>query len=164
MSMDLERLNDHQNASLRSRPIFENGEDKKEIMRQIFDRVSLDLAEEYTKMDYRKHSSHYFLVDEPGGATWLVVHCRKRNKLTKRHSGTPRSLERALERETACWYKSKLDKRSGLWPIEVMKRAQHLSAFVAPNDQAFKWKVMPFGLANTPATFQDLMNQVLQCM
>ena len=57
-----------------------------------------------------------------------------------------------------------LDKRSGFWQVELTKRAQDLSAFIAPNGQVFKWKVMPFGLTNAPATFQELMNQVVARM
>ena len=85
-------------------------------------------------------------------------------KLTKQHSGSLSSLEQALERAAHCCFKSKLNKRSGLWQVELTKRAQALSAFIAPNGQVFKLKVMPFGLTNAPATFQELMNQVVARM
>ena len=162
VTMDLELLDDHQGASVRSRPFPASVEDAKEIMRQIHECVTANLAEEYKKTEYPKHCSPCFLVDKPGStAKRLVVHYGKLNKLTKRHSGTLPSLEQALERASACRYKSKLDKRSGFWQVEMTPRAQDLSAFVAPNGQVFKWKVMPFGLSNAPATFQELMNQVL---
>ena len=165
VSMDLKLLHDHQNASVRSPSLPANAEDSKDIMGEIYECVSSDLAEEYTKTDYPKHSSPCLLVDERGSsAKRLMVHYSKLNKLTKRHSGTLPSLERALNRASACRYNSKLDKRSGFWQVGLTKRAQDLSAFVAPNSQVFKWKVMPFGLANAPATFQELMNQVLQRM
>ena len=107
------------------------------------------MAEEYTKTDHPKHYPPSFLVDIPGSsAKRLVVHYGKLNKLTKRHSRTLPSLERALERASACPSKSKLEKRSGFWQVKLTKRAEDLSAFVAPNGQVFKWKVMPFGLAN----------------
>ena len=73
-------------------------------------------------------------------------------------------MEQALERAAHCRFKSKLDKRSGFWQVESTKRAQDLSAFIAPNGQVFKWKVMPFGLTNAPATFQELMNRVVARM
>ena len=41
--------------------------------------------------------------------------------------------------------------------VELTKRAQDLSALIAPNGQVSKWKVMPFGLTNAPAAFQELM-------
>ena len=134
-------------------------------MRQIYEWVSLDMVGEYTKTDFLKHCLPCYLVAKPcGSAKGLVVHYGKLNKLTKRHFGTLTSVERALERASACRYKIKLDKRSGSWQVELTKRAQDLPASVAPNSQVFKWKVMPFGLPITPTTFQELMNQVLQCM
>ena len=48
--------------------------------------------------------------------------------------------------------------------MELTKQAQELSAFIAPNGQVFRWKVMPFGLANAPATFHELMNQIIPQM
>ena len=73
-------------------------------------------------------------------------------------------MEQALERAAHYRFKSKLDKRSGFCQVELTKRAQDLSAFIAPNGQAFKWKVMTFGLTNAPANFQELMNQVVARM
>ena len=73
-------------------------------------------------------------------------------------------MEQALERAAHCRFKSKLDNRSGFWQVELTKRAQDLSAFIAPDGQVFKSKVMPFGLTNAPATFQELMNQVVARM
>ena len=134
-------------------------------MRQITECIAADLAEKYEQADYPKHWSPCFPVDKPGSiAKRLVVHYRKLNMLTKKHSGSLPSLEQALERAAHCRLKSNLDKRSGFWQVELIKRAQDLSAFIALNGQVFKWKVMPFGLTNAPATFQDLMNQVVARM
>ena len=118
------------------------------------------------KAKYPHHCSPCFLVDKPGSnAKRLVVHYGKLNKLTKKkNSVSLPSLEQALQRPAHCRFKSKLDKRSGFWQVELTKRAPDLSAFFAPNGQVFKWKVLPFGLTNAPATFQELMNQVVARM
>ena len=163
ISMDVELLDDPQNNLVRSRPFPANAEDTKEVMRQISVCVLSDLAEEFTRMDFRKHCSPCILVDEPeGSANLLVVHYDKLNKLTKTHPGTLPSLERALERASACRYKSELEKRSGFFQVELINSAEELPAFVAPNGNVFKWKVIPLGLANSPATFQELMKMVRQ--
>ena len=54
-----------------------------------------------------------------------------------------------------------MDKRSGFSQIDLTERAQDLTAFIALNGQVYKWRVMPFGIANAPALFQELMNQVI---
>ena len=54
-----------------------------------------------------------------------------------------------------------MDKRSGFWQVDLTQAAQELLAFVTPKGRVFRWKVMPFGVANAPALFQELMNKIL---
>ena len=162
VTMDLELMDEHQNTTVSSKPFPASKAESEEIMCKITECIAANLAEKYEQAKYPKHCSPCFLVDKPGSnAKRLVVHYGKLNKLTKKHSGSLPSLEQALERAARCCFKSKLDKRSGFWQVELTKGAQNLSAFIAPNGQVFKWKVMRFGLTNAPATFQELMNQVV---
>ena len=57
--------------------------------------------------------------------------------------------------------KTKMDKCSGFWQVDLTAAAQELLAFITPKGRVFKWKVMPFGVANAPALFQELMNKFL---
>ena len=41
-------------------------------------------------------------------------------------------------------YKTKMDKRSGFWQVDLTPNAQKLPAFITPQGRVFKWKVMPF--------------------
>ena len=165
VTMDLELMDEHKTTTVRSKPFSANKADIEEKMRQITECIAADLAEKFEQAEYPKHCSPCFLVDKPGSnATRLVVHYRKLNELTKKHSGSLPSVEQAPERAAHCCFKSKLDKRSGFWQVDLTKRAQDLSAFIAPNGQVFKWEVMPFGLTNAPATFQELMNHVVARM
>ena len=49
---------------------------------------------------------------------------------------------------------------SGYWQVEVAEEDQQKTAFCA-TEGLFEFKVMPFGLYNTPATFQHAMDLVL---
>ena len=134
-------------------------------MPQISECIAADLAEKSEAAEYPKHCSPCFLVDKPGSnAKRLVVHYGKLNEPTKKHSGSLPSLEQALERAAHCRNKSKFHKRSGFRRLELTKRAQDLSAFLAPNGQVFGRNVMSFGLTSTLATFQELRNQVVARM
>ena len=83
------------------------------------------------------------------------------NKKTQNHSGSIPNMENTLERIAKCRYKTKMDKRSGFWQVDLTAAAQELLAFITPKGRVFKWKVMPFGVANAPALFQELMKKTL---
>ena len=91
----------------------------------------------------------------------LVVDYGEVNKKTQNHSGSIPNMENTLERIAKCQFKTKMDKRSGFWQVDLTRAAQELLAFVTPKGRVFRWKVMPFGVANAPALFQELMNKIL---
>ena len=102
---------------------------------------------------------------KPGStAKRLVVDYRELNKKTLNHSGSIPNMESTLEKITSCRYKTKKGKRSGFWQVDVTPNAQELLAFITPQGRVFKWKVMPFGVANAPAPFQELMNKILSIL
>ena len=70
-------------------------------------------------------------------------------------------MENTLERIAKCRYKTKMDKRSGFWQVNLTVAAQELLAFITPKGRVFKWKVMPFWVANAQVLFQELMNKIL---
>ena len=74
------------------------------------------------------------------------------------------NMESTLEKIAFCHYKTKMDKRSGFWQVDLTPNAQELLAFITPQGRVFKWKVMPFGVANAPALFQELMNKILSIL
>ena len=73
-------------------------------------------------------------------------------------------MESTLEKIASCRYKTKMDKRSGFWQVDLTPNAQELLAFITPLGRVFKWKVMPCGVANAPALFHKLMNKILSIL
>ena len=67
---------------------------------------------------------------------------------TPNHSGSIPDMDSTLKEIASCRYKTKMDKRSGLWQVELTPNAQELLAFITPQGRVFKWRVMPFGVAN----------------
>src|SRR5436853_304224 len=67
---------------------------------------------------------------------------------------SPRTSERAM-------VFTKFDLRDGYYLIRIREGVEWKTAFRTQYGQ-FEYKVMPFGLCNAPATFQEMMNEVLR--
>ena len=89
-----------------------------------------------------------------------VVDYGEVNKKTQNHSGSIPNMQNTPLRIAEHRLKTKMDKRSGFWQVDLTRAAHKLLAFVTPKGRVFRWKVMPFGVANAPALFQELMNEI----
>ena len=69
-------------------------------------------------------------------------------------------MEDCIDRVGNSAFVSKIDLLKGYWQVPMTDRAKEISAFATP-DGLFQCKVMPFGMKNSPATFQRLTNQVI---
>ena len=160
--MDLKLKPEFEKMRVRRRPYPAPHEQVEEIERQIQECIDADLVEKYKKVDYPHHCSPCFLVAKAAStALRLVVDYGEVNKKTKNHSGSIPNMENTLERIAKCKYKTKMDKCSGFWQVALTAAAQELLAFITPKGCVFNWKVMPSGVANAPALFQELMNKIL---
>ena len=165
VQMDLKLKPEFVGHKIRRRPYPAPKEQADEIERQIQECIDAGLVLEYKDGDYPLHCSPCFLVAKPGStAKRLVVDYGELNKKTLNHSGSIPNMESTLEKIASCRYKTKMDKRSGFWQVDLTPNAQELLAFITPQGRVFKWKVMPFGVANAPALFQELMNKILSIL
>ncbi|XP_018648667.1 KRAB-A domain-containing protein [Schistosoma mansoni] len=106
-------------------------------------------------------ASPIVLVKKKDSSLRLCIDYRRLNAITKRDSFPLPRIDAILDALSgACWF-STLDLASGYWQVEVRPQDRKKTAFVVPNG-LYEFQVMPFGLTNAPATFQRLMQTVLQ--
>ena len=162
VQMDPKLKPDFDGSVVRRRPYPALQDQIHEFERQIKECIDAGLVEEYKHGCYPRHCSPCFLVAKTGStAMRLVVDYGEVNKRPQNHSGSIPNMDSTLERIAKCRFKTKMDKRSGFWQIDLARAAQELLAFVTPKGRVFRWKVMRFGVANAPALFQELMNEIL---
>src|SRR5437588_19782 len=100
-------------------------------------------------------------VPKPDGRLRLCVDYRNLNKLTI-HNKYPMPLMNELRnRVKDATIFTKLDLKDGYHLIRIKKGDKWKTAF-RTRYGLYQYNVMPFGLVNAPATFQDMMNQVLR--
>lgn len=94
--------------------------------------------------------------------TWrMVVDYRALNAVTERNTYPLPRIQDCIDRIGIAKYLSKLDLTSGYWQVGIAPEDIPKTAFNTLMGK-FEFVVMPFGLTNAPATFQTMMNSILQ--
>ena len=96
----------------------------------------------------------------PDGTFRMCTDYRKVNSVTKTDTFPIPRIDDCIDNIGHAKYVTKFDLLKGFWQIPLTDRAKEISAFVTP-DGLYQYKVMPFGMKNSPATFQRLVNSLI---
>jgi len=106
-------------------------------------------------------SSPCLLVPKDGGKSMrFCTDFRKVNSLTKTDCFPLPRIDDCIDMIGCCRFVSKIDLLKGYWQVPLTERAREISAFVTPNG-FWEYLVMPFGMKNSPSTFQRMMTGVI---
>lgn len=89
-----------------------------------------------------------------------LAHDSLLNRITKPDSFPLSRVDDLVDHVGSAKFVTKLDLLKGYWQVPLTTHASEICTFVTP-DHFLQYTVMPFGLRNAPATFQQLMNTVL---
>lgn len=129
---------------------------RSEITRMVDDMVEADVVQESSS----PWASSIVLVRK----TALYAFCmdyRRLNAVTRKDVYPLPHIDDLLDQLSGKRIFSTLDASTGYWQIRMEEKSVEKTAFVTM-DGLYEFRVMPFGLCNTPATFQCLMQKALR--
>lgn len=106
-------------------------------------------------------ASPIVLVKKKDGSYRFCVDYRKLNKVTVRDAYPIPMVSNTLDKLRNAKYLTTLDIKSAYWQIPMAEDSKPHTAFTVPNRGLFQFRRMPFGLSNSPATWQRFIDLVI---
>lgn len=105
-------------------------------------------------------ASPVLFAEKPDGGLRFCVDYRRLNQITKRNRYPIPLIDEVLARVQGCKYLTKLDIIAAFNKLRMHPDSEDFTTFVTSLG-AYKYRVLPFGLTNGPATYQHYMNDIL---
>eukprot|EP00116_Pleurobrachia_bachei_P001332 sb/3461594/ len=106
------------------------------------------------------YAQNVILVDKSDGGKRFCVDYRLLNKQTKDDPYPLTSVPELLREMSGSKFFSQVDLASGYWTVPIRAEDQEKTAFVVPGKGKYHFLRMPFGLRNSQATLQRIMDKL----
>ena len=133
------------------------GPKEKQIIKEEVEKM---LKEGVIRKSKSPWTSPVVLVKKKDGSIRFCVDYGKVNGVSKKDNHPLPRIDDTLDTLQGMEYFSKLDLARGYWQVEMEESDKEKTAFIT-HEGIYEFNVMPFGLSNAPATFQRLMQEVL---
>jgi hypothetical protein len=132
---------------------------QEQLREKLDDMINQDIIEECDS----PWSAPVIMVPKKDDDIRVCVDYRQLNNITKPDRYPLPRIDDLLHQAKAMPFMSTIDLQSGYWQIMVHPDDQDKTAFISPFGM-YRFKRMPFGLRNAPATFQRLMDKFIRSL
>ena len=101
------------------------------------------------------------LVRKKDGLLRFCIDFRRLNAQTKKDAYPLPHMQETMESMVGTRHFSCMDLKSGFWQVKMDEESRQYTAFTVGSMGVYEFLRMPYGLCNTPATFQCLMQNCL---
>jgi hypothetical protein len=122
--------------------------------------IETNLANGFIQRSSSPAAAPILFAKKKDGGLWLYVDYRALNKATVKNRYTLPLISEMLDRLRGAMIFTKLDLRNAYHLIRIKEGDEYKTAFRTRYGQ-FKYRVMPFGLSNAPATFLAYIDDCL---
>jgi len=105
-------------------------------------------------------SSPIVCIEKKNGGIRLCIDARKINTVIIPDRECPSNMEETLIKFQGMKYLSSIDLTAGYWQCPLREDCREITAFLH-RGRIYQFKVLPFGLINSVAEFQKILDQVL---
>ena len=130
------------------------GKWRDEINRQVQEM----LANGIIQCSKSPYNSNVILTNKKDGSKRFVIDFRTLNKHTEKDSYPLPNIQDLLDSCKGCKFMAQLDLAAGYWGVKLVDADMKKTAFAVPLGK-YEFTRMPFGLKNSQATFQRLMDK-----
>src|SRR6201994_4573026 len=123
--------------------------------------IKENLRKGYIRKSQSPMASSFFFIGKKGGDLRPCQDYRYLNAHTVRNAHPIPSIARIMDKLKDAQYFTKLDVRQGYNNVRIRKGDEWKAAFRTP-EGLYEPTVMFFGMTNSPATFQDMMNSLFK--
>ncbi|EOD52887.1 putative retrotransposon ty3-gypsy subclass protein [Neofusicoccum parvum UCRNP2] len=124
------------------------------------DYIEENLGNGFIEASRAPFGSPILMARKADGGFRFCVDYRRLNAATKKNKYPLPLIDETLARLTGARYFSKIDVRQAFHRIRMHEDSKDLTTF-RTRYGSYRYNVLPFGLCNGPATFQQYMNEVM---